>query len=135
MATMVALAGTAGGIQLPDPNNILNDIEFSLAFPGLAPGTPALIFFRTRHTGAPSFTVILNDVNVLNYTFTNSDPPERTWHHIVGPDNPKLMAEDNDLEFSIVFQEGHTGTIIFGDIVIFYTSNELTFKTPVAIPH
>ena len=135
----VALAGTADGIQLPDPDSLFNDIEFyPLAFPGLAPGTPAVIFFRTRHTGLPSFAVTLNNADVINYTFTNADPPERTWHHIILPDllpdYPTLMAQGNDLEFSIEFQEGHTGTIIFGDIVIFYTSNELTISTPVAMP-
>jgi hypothetical protein len=68
--------------------------------------------------------VRLNATPLTQYTFVAADPPERSWHEIIPAGALKL--QDNELTFSVSGQ----GTVIFGDVVILYTSNELTVRKP-----
>ena len=83
--------------------------------------------FRSRHTERPRFSVRLNATHLTQYTFVGEDPPERSWHEIIPAG--ALKAQDNELTFNVSGQ----GTVIFGDVVILYTSNEITVKKPVVI--
>ena len=131
----VALPDTAGGFALPDPVSGSSDRHFQgIAFPGVTP-VAAVIFYRTRHTGRPSFSVRINEAPLTRYTFTDADPPERSWHEIIPAtlrDGPTLRTQNNELIFGIGIHD-RSETVIIGDVVIFYTSNELTVKVPIVL--
>src|SRR5215207_7855005 len=80
VARFVAVAETAGGVKLPNPST---DFHIpNLHAPGLRDGSLPVIFFRTRHTGRPTFQVRLNSTILTNYTF-ESDDPQHSWHEII----------------------------------------------------
>ena len=125
VARYLAIGGTGGGFQLPDPASGSSDRHIQqIHAPGLLSSRAPLIFFRTRHTGRPRFSVRLNATHLTQYTFVNPDPPERTWHEIIP--TGALKVQDNELIFSV----SGDGAVIFGDVVIMYTSNELTVRKP-----
>jgi hypothetical protein len=130
VARYVALAGTAGGFAVPDASGSSDRHFFGIELAGVIE-SPSAIFYRTRHTGRPSFSVRINDATLTQFTFTDADPPERSWHEIIParvPSGPTLKAQNNELIFGV-----SNGTVIFGDVVILYTSNELTIKIPIVI--
>jgi hypothetical protein len=133
----VALEETAGGFSVPGPPDFLSDRHFvDINFPGLIE-SPAVIFFRTRHTGRPTFTVRINQARLTQFTFTDHDPPERSWHEIIParvPGGSTLRPQNNELIFGVTSDAPRSNAVIFGDVVILYTSNELTVKFPVKIP-
>jgi hypothetical protein len=132
VARYVALAETAGGFTVPDPASGISDRHFQpIEFPGLIESASA-IFFRTRHTGRPSFSVRINEASLTRYTFIDADPPERSWHEIIParvPVGSTLRVQNNELIFAV----SGDGAVTFGDVVILYTSNELTVKIPIVI--
>ena len=130
VARYIALVETAGGFQLPDPVSQSSDRHIQqIHAPGLLSRSAPVIFFRTRHTEKPRFSVRLNETHLTQYTFAGNDPPERSWHEIIPAG--ALKPQDNELTFNVSGQ----GTVIFGDVVILYTSNELTVrKLPVLDP-
>jgi hypothetical protein len=133
VARYAALEETAGGFTIPDPASGISDRHIQpIEFPGLI-DSASVIFFRTRHTGRPSFSVRINEASLTLYTFTDDDPPERSWHEIIPArvaDRSTLRAQNNELIFGV----SGDGAVTFGDVVILYTSNELTVKIPVVIP-
>lgn len=125
VARYIALVGTALGFQVPDPVSGLSDHHIqSIHAPGLLSGSASVIFFRTRHTGRPRFSLRLNTEPLTTYTFVAADPPERSWHEIIPAS--ALKPQDNELVFNVSGQ----GTVIFGDVVVLYTANELTVRKP-----
>ncbi|MFL6577287.1 MAG: hypothetical protein ACJ8MR_11770 [Povalibacter sp.] len=125
VARYIAIPGTAGGFQLPDPASGLSDRHIQqIHAPGLLSGLAPVIFFRTRHTERARLSVRLNATPLTVYTFLSGDPPERSWHEIIPAGALKL--QDNELIFSVSGE----GTVIFGDVIIMYTSNELTVRKP-----
>lgn len=122
-----AFEETAGGFALPSPES--SDRHFFFSLPG-AVALPAVIYYRTRHTGRPAFSVRVNDVTVTQYTFVDGDEAERTWHEIIPARTnagPALRPDNNELVFF-----ARDGSVVFGDVVILYTSNQTT--VPVRIP-
>jgi hypothetical protein len=134
VARYVAMAESADGFTIPDPPDFpLSDRHFQgIDFPGVTE-IPAVIFYRTRHTGRPRFSVSINGTLLTNYTFTDNDPPERAWHEIIPASRPggqpALRAQNNELTFGA----SGDGAVTFGDVVILYTSNELTVKLPIVV--
>jgi hypothetical protein len=128
----VALAETAGGFALPDASGSSDRHFLGVRFPGVT-AVPAVIYYRTRHTGKPSFSVRINDATLTQ--FTDADPPERCWHEII-PANlasgPVLKPQNNELIFGIGIRN-HGDSLIVGDVVIFYTSNQTTIEVPVVV--
>ena len=65
---------------------------------------------------------------MTQYTFVDGDEAERTWHEIIpastnaGP----LRPDNNELVFF-----ARDGSVVFGDVVIIYTSNQTTIPIPV----
>jgi hypothetical protein len=130
----VALAGTAGGFALPDASGSSDRHFLGLALPGVTP-VAAVIYYRTRHTGKPSFSVRINDATLTQYTFTDSDPPERCWHEIIPASlasGPVLRPQNNELVFAIGVRN-RGDSLIVGDVVIFYTSNQTTIQVPIVV--
>jgi hypothetical protein len=132
IARYLALAETAAGFTIPDPAHPLSDRHFHpIEFPGVIE-SPSVIFFRTRHTGKPSFSVRINQASLTRYTFTDADPPERSWHEIIParvPTGSTLRVQNNELIFGV----SGDGAVTFGDVVILYTSGESTIKVPIVI--
>jgi len=131
VARYVALAETAGGFTVPDSTGISDRHFQPIEFPAVIESA-SVIFYRTRHTGRPSFSVRINEASLTQYTFTNDDPPERSWHEIIparGRAGSTLRAQNNELIFGV----SGDGAVTFGDVVILYTSNELTVKIPIVL--
>jgi len=121
-----AFPETAGGFTLPNAQSSDRHIFFSL--PG-AIAVPALIFWRTRRFGKPAFSIRINDFTATQYTFVASDEAERTWHEIIPASTnagPTLRPDNNELTFF-----ARDGSVVFGDVVILYTSNQTTMTTSV----
>ena len=126
VARYVAVADTAGGFTVPDAATQQSDRHFQkIHAPGLLSGSLPVILFRTRHTGRPRFSVRLNSTVLTQHAF--ADDVLRSWHEIVP--GSALKPLDNELTFAVSGQ----GTITFSDVVIFYTSNELTVKKPLVL--
>lgn len=121
-----AFEETAGGFTLPDSDS--TDRHFFFSLPG-AVALPAVIWFRTRHTGTPAFSVRVNDATVTQYAFVDGDEAERCWHEVIPaatPGGPTLRATDNELVFF-----ARDGSVVFGDVVILYTSSQATVPVQV----
>jgi hypothetical protein len=127
----VAIAETAGGITVPGPDGLSDHHIHPIELPGVIE-TPSAIFYRTRRTGKPTFSVRINNAPLTQYTFIDNDPLERTWHEIIPastPAGPTLRSENNEMVLGV----RGDGTVTFGDVVILYTSNELTIKVPIVL--
>ena len=121
-----AFPETAGGFTLPNAQSSDRHIFFSL--PG-AIAAPAVIFWRTRRFGKPAFSIRINDFTATQYTFVASDEAERTWHEIIPASTnagPTLRPDNNELTFF-----ARDGSVVFGDVVILYTSNQTTIPISV----
>ena len=140
VARYAAVAGTEFGFTLPDPTLTPPNLR---AMPVESPGvieSASVILFRTRHTGRPNFFISINSsARLTQYTFTDDDPPERSWHEIIparfpgdpkDPDEPVLHADRPNQVLFAIFGDG---TVTFGDVVILYTSNESTIKIPIVL--
>jgi hypothetical protein len=120
-----AFPETAGGFTLPTSQSSDRHIFFSL--PG-ATAVPAVIYWRTRRFGKPAFSIRINSFTVTQYAFVDGDEAERTWHEIIPATvngGPTLRPDNNELTFF-----ARDGSVVFGDVVILYTSNQTT--VPVA---
>ena len=121
-----AFQETAGGFTLPTAQSTDRHVFFSL--PGVV-GLPAMIYYRTRHFGKPAFSVRINDFTATQYSFVDGDEAERTWHEIIPAATnagPTLRPDNNELVFF-----ARDGSVVFGDVVILYTSNQTTVPGPV----
>jgi hypothetical protein len=121
-----AFEETAGGFALPSAES--SDRHFFFSLPG-AVALPAVIYYRTRHTGKPAFSVRINDASLTQYTFVEGDEAERTWHEIIPANTnagPTLRADNNELVFF-----ARDGSVVFGDVVIVYSSNQTTIPIPI----
>lgn len=121
-----AFEETAGGFALPSAES--TDRHFFFALPGVV-ALPAMIYYRTRHTGKPAFSVRVNDAPLTQYTFVADDEAERCWHEIIPANTrsgPTLRPDNNELVFF-----ARDGSVVFGDVVIVYTSNQTTVPIPV----
>lgn len=119
-----AFPDTAGGFTLPTAQSSDRHVFFSL--PGVI-AVPAMIYYRTRRFGKPAFSIRINDFTVTQYSFVDGDEAERTWHEIIPASTsagPTLRPEDNELTFF-----ARDGSVVFGDVVILYTSNQTTVGT------
>jgi hypothetical protein len=121
VARFVTVAGS--GFTIPDPNAPLpvsdrhiQDIDA----PGVVGNTFAVIFYRTDHTGSPTFTVRLNTTRLTAHAFGHPGPD--SWHEVIPPG--VLKAEDNELTLAVSGE----GSVTFSDIVILYTSDQVKVK-------
>jgi hypothetical protein len=123
-----ALAETAEGFTVPEPDSGQSDRHFEFSLPG-ATGYPAVLYYRTRRMGTPRFSVRINATRVTEYTFIDGDEAERTWHEILP--SGALQPDTNELVFAVYDDEGVEGPVVFGDVVILYTSNQTEISVPV----
>lgn len=121
-----AFEETAEGFLVPDPVTFEDDRHFEFPLPAVT-GYPAVIYYRTRHTGTPRFTVRINAARLTAYTFLDEDVAERTWHEII-PSNT-VQPDTNELVFAVSGE----GSVVFGDVVILYTADNTTIRIPVLV--
>jgi hypothetical protein len=121
----VVLADSVGGVTAPSNAPGVIGSEWAPRFdaPGIVSKEHAVIFFGAKadNQGA-RFSVRLtrSSEHLMMYTFTDSNL--HSWHQIIRPD--VLTPLDNELIFAAY--EG--ATVTFSDVVILYTSDELTIK-------
>ena len=120
-----AFEETADGILVPDPVTFEDDRHFEFPLPA-ATGYPAVIYYRTRHTGTPRFTVRINAARLTAYTFLDEAAAERTWHELIPSDT--TQPDTNELVFAV----SGDGSVVFGDVVILYSADSTTTRIPVA---
>jgi hypothetical protein len=127
VARFLVVPSSANGLTVPeDPSFPVSDRHIDgIHAPGVAPGSYAVIFYRTNHTGTPRFSVRLNATRLTQQTLSTAGP--HTWHEIVPPG--ALRPSDNQLTLAV----GGEGTVTFSDIVILYTSRELTIEQPAVL--
>jgi len=126
VARYVTVAGSAGGFTIPDPASPVSDRHIQhIHAPGLINVSFPVIFFRTRHTGRPTFSVRLNATPLTQHTFADGSP--HSWHEIIPAG--ALKPQDNELTLNV----SGDGDVTFSDIVILYTSNKLTVTRPMVL--
>ncbi len=127
VARYVTVAGTAGGFTIPEPAFPISDRHIQdIHAPGLITDSLPVIFFRTRHTKRPTFSVRLNSTPLTQHTFTNDGP--HSWHEIIP--TGALKPENNELIFAV----NGDGSVTFSDVVILYKSNKLTVRRRIPDP-
>jgi hypothetical protein len=129
VARYVTVAGSGSGFTVPDPNATLPLSDrhiLEIHLPGLVVDAPAVIFYRTSHTGNPSFTVHLNPTRLTSHAFGDVGP--NSWHEIIPA--RVLKPEHNELTLAVSGE----GSVTFSDIVILYQSDQLKVKKPIPDP-
>ena len=130
VARYKAIDETAGGIKVAAQDGDRHITALHL--PGVAP-IAAVLFFRTRHSGRPHFSLRLNQASLTRYGFSAKDPAEREWHAIIPATSggqPTLLAQNNELVLAVSADDG-AGEVTFGDVVILYTATKTTVKVRV----
>jgi hypothetical protein len=125
----IVLPESVGGFTIPNPDTLINDLHADpFDAPGLVPGSLPVIFLgSTPHTAKASFDVFLENpmTQLITHTFAAESAPH-DWHKVIPPN--ALKPEGNQLTFAV-----SEGSITFSDVVILYTSNQLTVKRPAQI--
>ena len=126
VARFVTVAESAGGFTVPDPGFRISDRHIQqIHAPGLIVDSLSVIWFRTKHSGKPQFSVRLNLTPLTQHTFAEDGP--NSWHEIIPP--RALKPQDNELIFGV----SGDGAVTFSDVVILYKANELTVKKPLVL--
>jgi hypothetical protein len=123
----VVLPHSVGGVTAPGQAPGVIGSQWAPRFnaPGVVPGAHAVIFFGAEpETETARFSVRLtrSPEHLMMHTFTDSRL--HSWHQIIRPNI--LTALDNELIFNV--SDG--GKVTFSDVVILYTSDKLTIRTP-----
>ncbi len=122
VARYIVLAESLGGFSVPHSGGISDRHFLDINAPGVVTQVFPVIFFRTTHSGTPTFSLRLNATNLTRHTFADANP--RSWHELIP--SGALRAEGNELVFAV----NGGGSVQFSDVVILYTSDQLTVKTP-----
>lgn len=100
----------------------------NLDAPGLVPGLPAVLYFRTQYTRGARFQVRLNTAE-FEFRFNADEAAAKSWHELIGPN---VLREENNEIFLFVAPDAD-GQVIFSEIAILYTSNKLTVTRPLVL--
>lgn len=126
VARFLVVPGSDAGFLIPSDENPLSDRHIQgLDAPGVAPGMPAVLLFRTQYTNGTRFSVRLN--NSFEFQFHADESAAKSWHELIAPG--VLREQDNELTLAV----GSGGQAIFSEIAILYTSNKLTVTRPIVI--
>lgn len=126
VARFLVVPGSDGGFLLPAGDPPIGDRHIQdLHAPGVVPGMPAVLFFRTQYVAGTTFTVRLNSSR--EFLFRAEAAGAQSWHEIIGPG--VLRAQDNELTLAV----SPGGQVIFSEIAILYTSNKLTVTKEIVL--
>jgi hypothetical protein len=127
VARYVTIAGTLGGVVIPDPEFPVSDRHFlHIDAPGLINGSIPIFMFRTKHAGRPTYSIRLNSTRLIVHTVADEDP-HHTWHIFIPPG--ALRPQFNELVLNV----SGDGSVVFSDVAILYKSNQLTVRRPVVL--
>ncbi len=123
----VVLPDSVGGVTAPGQAPGVIGSQWAPRFdaPGIVAGAHAVMFFGAKpETEEARFSVRLtrSPEHLMIHRFPDSSP--HSWHQIIRPNI--LTALDNELIFNV--SDG--GSVTFSDVVILYTSDELTISKP-----
>ena len=126
VARFLVVPGSDAGFLLPGGDPPVGDLHIQgLHAPGVVPGMPAVLFFRTQYIAGTTFTVRLNAS--FEFQFRADEARAQSWHEIIGPG--VLRAQDNELVLAV----DRDGQVVFSEIAILYTSNKLTVTKEIVI--
>lgn len=126
VARFLVVPGSDAGFLIPSDQNPLSDRHIpGLDAPGVVPGMPAVLFFRTEYTKGTRFSVRLNAS--FEFQFEADEAAAKSWHELIAPG--VLREQDNELTLAV----GSGGQAIFSEIVLLYTSNKLTVTRPIVL--
>lgn len=126
VARYITVAGSDDGFIIPSGDPALNDVHLQgIHAPGLVPGIPAVLYFRTQHWKGSQISVRLNSTTLFRYTAPADGA--QSWHEIIEPH--VLKEQDNELTLAVSTQD----QVAFSEIVILYTSKVLTVTRPVVL--
>lgn len=126
VARFLTVPGSDAGFLIPSEQNPLSDRHIrGLDAPGLMPGMPSVLYFRTQYTKGTSFTLRLN--NSREFSFVAAESEAKSWHELLAPG--VLRELDNELTLAV----GPVGSVIFSEIAILYMSNKLTVTRPIVL--
>ncbi len=126
VARFLVVPGSDAGFLLPGGDPPISDRHIQgLHAPGVVPGMPAVLFFRTQYVAGTIFTVRLNAS--FEFQFRAEAAGAQSWHEIIGPG--VLRDQGNEL----VLVVGPGGQVIFSEIAILYTSNKLTVTKEIVL--
>jgi hypothetical protein len=126
VARFLVVPGSDAGFLLPGGDPPISDRHVQgLHAPGVVPGMPAVLFFRTQYVAGTTFTVRLNAS--FEFQFRADAAGAQSWHEIIGPG--VLRAQDNELVLAV----GPGGQVVFSEIAILYTSNKLTVTKEIVL--
>ena len=126
VARFLVVPGSDAGFLLPGGDPPISDRHIQgLRAPGVVPGMPAVLFFRTQYVAGTIFTVRLNAS--FEFQFRAEAAGAQSWHEIIGPG--VLRDQGNEL----VLVVGPGGQVIFSEIAILYTSNKLTVTKEIVL--
>lgn len=126
VARFLVVPGSDAGFLLPGGDPPIGDRHIQgLRAPGVVPGMPAVLFFRTQYIAGTTFTVRLNAS--FEFQFRAEIAGAQSWHEIIGPG--VLRDQGNEL----VLVVGPGGQVIFSEIAILYTSNKLTVTKEIVL--
>ena len=126
VARFLVVPGSDAGFLLPGGDPPISDRHIQgLHAPGVVPGMPAVLFFRTQYIAGTTFTVRLNAS--FEFQFRAEAAGAQSWHEIIGPG--VLRDQGNEL----VLVVGPGGQVIFSEIAILYTSNKLTVTKEIVL--
>lgn len=123
---LLVVPGSDGGFLIPSDAHPLGDLHIQgLDAPGVAPGMPAILLFRTQYTRGARFSVRLNSSS--EFRFQADESAAKSWHELLAPG--VLREQDNELTLAV----GPEGQVVFSEIAILYTSNKLTVTRPIVL--
>ncbi len=125
VARYVTVIGTESGVTLPDAGGVNDRHIQGIHVPGLVVDVPAVIFYRTKHSGTPSFSVRLNTARLTAEALEQDGP--HSWHEVIPVG--ALRPADNELTLAV----SGSGSVMFSDLVILYTSDKLTVRRPLVL--
>lgn len=110
----------AGSFTIPD-EIVGSDRHIRFDAPGVLPDSLPTVFFQTSSdTPEASFSVRLNNTpHLVVGPLPSGDP--RSWHKLGQAGS--LMPQGNELTFAV-----SQGSVTFSDVLVLYTSNQLTVR-------
>lgn len=128
VARLLVVPGYDAGFLIPSTANPLSDRHIQdLHAPGVVPGLPAVLLFRTQYTRGARFSLRLNTSR--EFEFHADEAGAKSWHELIAPG--VLREENNELTLFVAPDEN--GQVIFSEIAILYTSNKLTVTRPLVL--
>jgi hypothetical protein len=126
VARCLTFAESLHGLTVPDSAGS-SDHHLQFDAPGVLEGSLPVVLFQTvADADKASFSVRLNGApHLVEATFEDDRDPH-SWHKLAPADS--LMAEHNELVFAVT-----EGKVTFSDVVVLYTSNQLTVKKQRAV--